>query len=276
MKNILIAIRSIFKKGRHNVMKIVSLGIGLAVGLVLIAKVYFEQSYDDFYPDRDRVYQVWAKYQQNGGELKDYPQTSGGIAPTMQQQIPEIETVTRYTSFGDWTFTMTDTKMKYSGRCIIADSCFFDILPRPMLIGNAKEVLSTPMYVLVSSRIAKNIGGDVIGKNFTVDSSPGRTMTIGGVFEEVPENSHSRYDVIVSMASASRFMWEGSPTNMLGNDRYISYVKLHKGVNPLALEEQVHTFVNSYFPPEEQQKTGFNIGFSFHELDGLHKELPQV
>ena len=46
MKNILIAIRSIFKKGRHNVMKIVSLGIGLAVGLVLIAKVYFEQSYD--------------------------------------------------------------------------------------------------------------------------------------------------------------------------------------------------------------------------------------
>ena len=60
MKNILIAIRSIFKKGRHNVMKIVSLGIGLAVGLVLIAKVYFEQSYDDFYPDRDRVYQVWA------------------------------------------------------------------------------------------------------------------------------------------------------------------------------------------------------------------------
>jgi putative ABC transport system permease protein len=276
MKNILIAIRSIFKKGRHNVMKIVSLGIGLAVGLVLIAKVYFEQSYDDFYPDRDRVYQVWAKYQQNGGELKDYPQTSGGIAPTMQQQIPEIETVTRYTSFGDWTFTMTDTKMKYSGRCIIADSCFFDILPRPMLIGNAKEVLSIPMYVLVSSRIAKNIGGDVIGKNFTVDSSPGRTMTIGGVFEEVPENSHSRYDVIVSMASAGRFMWEGSPTNMLGNDRYISYVKLHKGVNPLALEEQVHTFVNSYFPPEEQQKTGFNIGFSFHELDGLHKELPQV
>ena len=54
MKNILIAIRSIFKKGRHNVMKIVSLGIGLAVGLVLIAKVYFEQSYDDFYPDSDR------------------------------------------------------------------------------------------------------------------------------------------------------------------------------------------------------------------------------
>ncbi|WP_455625962.1 ABC transporter permease [Parabacteroides sp.] len=277
MKNILIAIRSLFKKGRHNVMKIVSLGVGLAVGLVLIAKVYFEQSYDDFYPDRDRVYQVWAKYQQNGGELKDYSQTSGGIVPTMQQQIPEIETVTRYTYLGYWTtIKMADTQMKYSGMSIIADSCFFDVLPRPMLVGDAKKVLSTPMYVLVSSRLAKNIGGDVVGKTFTVESRPGVTMTIGGVFEEVPENSHSRYDVIVSMASANRFMWEGSTTNMLGNDRYISYVKLHKGVNPLALEEQVHTFVNSYFPPEEQQKTGVKIDFTFHKLDGLHKELPQV
>lgn len=90
MKNILIAIRSIFKKGRHNVMKIVSLGIGLAVGLVLIAKVYFEQSYDDFYPDRDRVYQVWAKYQQNGGELKDYPQTSGGSLQLCNNRYPRL------------------------------------------------------------------------------------------------------------------------------------------------------------------------------------------
>ena len=86
MKNILIAIRSIFKKGRHNVMKIVSLGIGLAVGLVLIAKVYFEQSYDDFYPDRDRVYQVWAKYQQNGGPsgFSQLPR----LVPMMKSLVP--------------------------------------------------------------------------------------------------------------------------------------------------------------------------------------------
>ena len=37
MKNIGIAIRSLFKRGQHNVMKIISLGIGLTIGLVLIA-----------------------------------------------------------------------------------------------------------------------------------------------------------------------------------------------------------------------------------------------
>ena len=36
------------------VIKVLSLGIGLAVGIVLIAKVFFEPSYDSFYKDIDR------------------------------------------------------------------------------------------------------------------------------------------------------------------------------------------------------------------------------
>ena len=59
MKNIGIAIRSLFKRGQHNVMKIISLGIGLTIGLVLIAKVHFENTYDNFYPNGDRIYRVY-------------------------------------------------------------------------------------------------------------------------------------------------------------------------------------------------------------------------
>ena len=36
MRNLNIAIRSLFKKGRHNVMKIISLSVGLSVALVMI------------------------------------------------------------------------------------------------------------------------------------------------------------------------------------------------------------------------------------------------
>ena len=38
--------------------KILSLGIGLAIGIVLIAKVCFELSYDSFYKDVDRIYMI--------------------------------------------------------------------------------------------------------------------------------------------------------------------------------------------------------------------------
>ena len=45
MKNLNIALRSLFKKGRSNGIKILSLGVGLAMGLVLISKVCFERSF---------------------------------------------------------------------------------------------------------------------------------------------------------------------------------------------------------------------------------------
>ena len=75
MKNIGIAIRSLFKRGQHNVMKIISLGIGLTIGLVLIAKVHFENTYDNFYPDGDRIYRVYEKFFMNG-EVGDHGQCS--------------------------------------------------------------------------------------------------------------------------------------------------------------------------------------------------------
>jgi len=41
MKNSILALRSLFKRGQNNNIKILSLGVGLAMGLVLIAKIYF-------------------------------------------------------------------------------------------------------------------------------------------------------------------------------------------------------------------------------------------
>ena len=46
-----------------NLIKILSLGIGLAIGIVLIAKVCFELSFDSFYKDVDRVYLIDTHYE---------------------------------------------------------------------------------------------------------------------------------------------------------------------------------------------------------------------
>ena len=89
MRNWNIAIRSLFKKGRSNGIKILSLGVGLAMGLVLISKVCFESSYDKFYPGSDRIYRLHENVIREN-EYKTYPQVSGGVAPGMQAEIPEV------------------------------------------------------------------------------------------------------------------------------------------------------------------------------------------
>ena len=66
-------------KTRNDILiQVLSLGVGLAVGIVLIAKVFFELSYDSFYKDIDRVYTINTWYTQQGEE-KDYGQVSGAV-----------------------------------------------------------------------------------------------------------------------------------------------------------------------------------------------------
>lgn len=275
MKNLLIAFRSIFKKGRHNIIKILSLAVGLAVGLVLIAKVYFEQSYDDFFPDADRIYQIQEVVEQDG-TLKEWGQVSGAIAPGMKAEVPEVEVATRFTMIEyESTFFTTLDKKKYSANFALADSCLFDIFPRRILIGDAKDILSQPMYVMISQEIADKIGGNVVGKTFEIDSRPGRVLTIGGVFETIPENSHLNYDILISMPSIGKFTYDGT-NNWVGNDRYKGYVKLLPGVTPESIKTGIRRMQEKNQPMEELKKAGVDLTYNLHQLSELHSGNPDV
>ena len=264
INNIRQAVRSLGQRGRHNVMKITSLAIGLAIGLVLIAKVCYEQSFDTFYPDLDRIYRIYEVIPRDEG-LESWSKTAGGIAVRMREMMPEIESSTRFTYIGDGTFTMTDSRKKLGGVWALTDSCWFDVLPRPILQGDPKEVLSRPGYVMVSDKVAKNIGGDVIGKTLTFDGNEKAVMTIGGVFKKIPDNASIGADVLISMPSIKQFTWDGS-MNMVGNDRYSSFVKLVPGANISQLKEQIPRFINTYLPVEKLKEAGVELQFDFQPI----------
>ena len=50
--------KGLFRKGEANVVKIVCLSVGLAIGLVMLAEVIFERSYDNFLPGLKETYRV--------------------------------------------------------------------------------------------------------------------------------------------------------------------------------------------------------------------------
>lgn len=280
MNNLKLAYRNLFRKKQNNLIKILSLGFGLAVGLVLLSKVSFERNYDDFYPDADRIYQIWTTLsgRTNDTGLDQWGQVSGAIAPGMKAEIPEVEAATRFTYLtGENAVFSTPDKKRYKGTFIMADSCFFDLLPRPMIRGNAKEVLSRPMYAMVSQSTAEKMGGDVIGKQIQLETYPGRELTIDGVFSDVPENSHQRYDVVVSLNSMASFYSYDGQENWLGNDRYRGYVKLHPGTDPEKLAPSVRLMQKKHQEIEEiEAKNGWTLTYALLPLKSIHSDSPEV
>lgn len=276
MKKIIILFRSFFKKGRNNMIKILSLGIGLAVGLVLIARVYFDQSFDTFFPDGEHIYRVQLQYKM-GDDEGDSPRTSGGLVPGFKSNIPEIEAATRYTTlFGNDIF-YTEDKSKYKANIIMADSCMFDVFERPVITGNAKDILARPMYVMVSRKLAENMGGvsKAMGQTIQFDTYPGKTLTIGGIFEDLPQNSHLNYNLIISMSSISNFMWDGTE-NWLGNDRYYSYVKLYPGADPSTFGPQIDDIKKKFLPLKEMKDMGIELDFVFMPMLDIHANSKEV
>jgi ABC-type antimicrobial peptide transport system permease subunit len=68
MNNVKRIIRSFFKKGQNNFIKISSLGVGMAVAIVLLAKVSFDTQFDDFFPEANHIYQVQSNFKMDKGD----------------------------------------------------------------------------------------------------------------------------------------------------------------------------------------------------------------
>ena len=268
------AFRSLFKKGRNNGIKIIALAVGLAMGLVLIAKVCFERSYDNFYPDNDRIYLVKSGINREG-KKDTWGQVSGAIAPGMKAEIPEVEAATRYTRIGsDNEQIMTPEKQFYTGTILLTDTSFFDVFPRPILIGDPKDVLARPGYVMISRSLAEKMGGveSAVGKTFVRDVNRNSVQTIGGVFEDIPENSHLQYDILGSLAGFS----VQSTTNWLGNDRYIAYVKLLPGATPESLAPSIRRMQERNQDLEGLKKAGVDLFYTISPLQDIHNNNEDV
>lgn len=133
--------------------KVLSLGIGLAIGIVLIAKVCFELSYDSFYKDVDRIYCIRTGYEQQG-EADDFPQVSGAVAPGFKAEVPGVEEATRITSYFNADRYVDEEGNVVTGDLLLADSCFFRVFDRPILVGDPAQVLAKPRCLMISESFA--------------------------------------------------------------------------------------------------------------------------
>ena len=238
--------------------KVVSLAIGLTVGLVLIAKVQLEMNYDRCIVDKEHVYELQETFQRKGEARQQHGATSGGVAPVLAREIPEIQRATRYTAqFSEEKLTLQDGSRHYFRKAVFADSCFFDIFATTVLVGDARKILSTAGQCMISRSLSEKIGGDVVGKSFCFASAPQKPMTISGVFDDYPENSaYSSFDVLMSMPSMGTYAWDGTE-NLIGNDRYHSYVRLRSDADINKVRKEIKELLQRILPWDDLKQVGY-------------------
>ncbi len=261
------------KKNSDILIKVLSLGIGLAVGIVLIAKVFFELSYDSFYKDIDRVFTIntWYSHQ---GEEKDFGQVSGAVAVGFMDEVPGVEAGTRTTFVFNGDTYLDEDGNKLSGTLVCADTCFFQVFDRPILAGDPVKVLGKWGTVMVNRSFAEKVGGvqECIGKQIANADMDGLKLTIEGVFEDFPKNGSLDYDILLSMDTYGK----NSTDNWLGNDRYKGYVKLMPGVDPNTLTDAIRKMQEAHQPLERIEAQGTSLKYFLKPFSLMHTSDPDV
>ena len=259
---------------KDTLIKILSLGIGLAIGIVLIAKVCFELSYDSFYKDVDCIYLIKSEWVM-GDQQGDGDRISGAVAPGFKAEVPGVEEATRFTlGRRDINYLDAEGNIVFSGKTIIADTCFFKVFSQPILAGDIVNTLNNKESVAISRSFAENLGGvnESIGKMISQENNETQYM-VGAVFEDLPKNGSFSFGVVFSLNTYQK----ESTENWVFNDRYTGYVKLQKGVDPNSLDEAIYKMQATHQDLEKlKTEQGYQVRYHLTPFSKLHTSDPEV
>lgn len=263
--------RNILKHKSTAVMNLLSLSVGMACFIFTFIYIQGELSYDKFHTDADSIHRVVIDLVESDGKILPDATTPPALAASLSADFPEVEAAVRlFPNWGTKFLMGVDEENKfYEEDLIRTDSTFFDVFTFPFIYGNQETALSEPRQLVITRSAALKYFNriDVIGETITVFSMDNTKLEIAGVIEDVPENSHFKFDFL------TRLTFSDLDSNW-GWWNYYTYVKLAKETDVAAWQSKLPAFYERSRPEQENYAPIYNQAItSIHLNSNLKWEL---
>ncbi|WP_236978353.1 ABC transporter permease [Membranihabitans maritimus] len=266
-----IALRFFLRNKVFTLINISGLALGITAFLLLTRYVSFEKSYDQNLENAFRV-----TLESNYGE--DFFATSAAnhpaVGPAMVNEFPEVEQMARIVDTklmnvrGILSYETDNGARALSNlkdyNFYFADGILLDIFNIPLLQGDPKTALDDPYDLIISARMAKQIFGnqDPVGKTLTINSD--HEITVTGVFQDLPQNTHLNFDILMSLSSLdfpleTIWVWP----------EFYTYISLKPGTNPESLASKMSAFVDIHMN-EIMTEHGFKARMGLQPVHEIH------
>jgi putative ABC transport system permease protein len=229
------AVRNLMQHKTYTGINVFGLAIAFLCSILLFLNARFELSFDDFYPEADRIFKVYKKanHVSNGEKLSSgmsYP-----VTPTLKAEIPEIEAVSRFASGGGGV-EYKDKKVNIQVNLV--DNDFFKIFSVPFAKGNAHNPLVDLGNAVISESAARIIFNteDPIGKQITVKvDDQWKEVRVSAVVKDCPKNASVAYEVLVNSELSSQYA--GNKNNWFASSHDV-YIKLKSTGSQRSVEDK--------------------------------------
>lgn len=256
-----IAFRNIKKHKVYSLINILGLAVGISVCMLIFQYVSNELSYDKYHSKSDRIYRITLDHP------RDYlAVTPSMMLPALKKLFPEVETGVRLYDAGKVQplIVSYEDKVFEENKIVYADSTLLNVFEFKLLEGDASSILNEPFTILLTKETAFKYFGksNAIGKNIEINN---RDFQVTGVIENIPENSHFRYDFFASMISRSG--WSELNDNTWRSANFYTYIVLKDGSNVAELKRKVDNYIKENFSENEFVAV---LDITFQPLTDIH------
>lgn len=237
-----IAFRNLRKYKVYSLINILGLAVGMACFLLIVFYIQFEQSYDEFHQNVERVYKV-VRLNTRGDQVERRVNTGAPLAPLMMENLSGLEAAVRLTCFrGELIGHGEDQFIERS--FFFADESVFEVFTFPLVQGDQSTALKEPFSVVLTKEMAVKYFGDEnpIGKTLSYKLRDKTfDFQVTGILAEIPRNSHLNFDFLASYRSLQPIVGEWFLTKHWDSPTH-TYVLLEKGYEEESLERLLPEF----------------------------------
>ncbi|CAN5386606.1 ABC transporter permease [soil metagenome] len=241
LKNYLkIALRNLLKNPVYSFINIVGLAVGIACCLLIMLYVQNEWSYDSFHTNSDQLYRAWVHEDYGDDEIYFKSTSPVILAQTLENNIPEVEMVTRRYVFTNLV-KLPDQSESFFETVTMVDPAFLDMFDFQLLEGNAESVFNNPGSVLLTENMAREYFGDENPLQEAISIRIGDTFenfTVTGIIQDPPSNSSIQYNFLIPFSNISRFFSENAQTSWFSVSTE-TYVLLHEQASSELIEPKL-------------------------------------
>lgn len=277
MRQIYYTIRTLLRELGSNIIRIISLSLGLTIGILLFSQIAFELSFEKCYPEAEKLALVRCQITNlsTGETVGDDGDTGYDytvfdvVAATLAQDMPkEVEVASCVLPQGGVNIYYED-KLLSDINYIYADTCFFQTFGIPVLKSNPKDMIMSGC-VFVSEHFARKVFGDEdpIGKVLSANKQ--NDFTIRGVYKDVPENTMLTHDFVVSIHRDGGYL---NGAGWRGNDVFYAFLRLRHASDIDKVNDNIQRVIGKYTSLELD---GWKIGFGAIPLVKRHLDSPDV
>src|SRR5580692_5688453 len=251
-----LAWRTLVRNKLYTLVNVLGLALGICACLVIYLIARYEFSFDNFHPDRDRIFCVDVVL--HGGHRNCVP---GPMPAAMRREMTGFQTVA---AFQTYVATVTipggqrgkPERFEDDGSIAIVEPQYFDIFRYRWLSGNAATSLIMPNSVVLTAEKAREYFGDVdpdriIGRTIYYQDS--LMVTVTGVVADWTGNSDFNFSQWISYATIPvSFLQREITLDGWDNINRSSQVmiKLEKGVKPSQIDAQFIAFAKRHYGPQ--------------------------